>query len=268
LSSELSLIARAANVLRKLLAEPETASLDLDGYELTVRRRELIRNRRFLRAIYEEWYADIAANIPQSEEGVLEIGSGGGFIESVIPEAITSDVLPLPGVDVVLDAEWLPFPDRSLRAVVMTNVFHHVPDVSRFLSEFARCTRSGGTLVMIEPWVTRWSRVVYGKIHHEPFDPEASDWRFDPGHPLSEANGALPWIVFVRDRKIFTDRFPTLRVETIRPMMPARYLVSGGVSMRSLSPGWSYPAWKKIDEALGRLSPETAMFALIVVRRI
>ena len=264
----MSLIARAAGLLRNILAEPETAGLDIDAPELTVRRRELIRRRKFLNAIYDEWYSTIASQIPRSNEGVLEIGSGGGFVQSFIPDAITSDVLPLPGVDIALDAERLPFADRSLRAVIMTNVFHHVPDVNRFLSEFTRCARSGGTLVMIEPWVTRWSRVVYTKLHHEPFDPDAKEWAFDPGRPLSDANGALPWIVFARDRKLFANRFPALRIEMIKPLMPMRYLVSGGVSMRSLSPGWTYSAWKKIDEALTRLSPETAMFALIVVRRI
>jgi SAM-dependent methyltransferase len=251
-----------------VLAEPDTTGLGMSDCELTVRRRDLIRKRIFLRSIYQDWYSAIASNIPQSEERVLEIGSGGGFISSFIPDAITSDVLPLPGIDLVFDAVRLPFRDRSLRAVVMTNVFHHLPDVGRFLLEFARCTRSGGTLVMIEPWVTRWARLVYGKLHHEPFDTDAAVWELKSGQPLSEANGALPWMVFVRDRETFANRFPSLHIATIKPMMSVRYLVSGGVSMRSLSPDWTYPAWKKFDEALTRLSPETAMFALIVVRRM
>jgi SAM-dependent methyltransferase len=260
-------IARLAGAARSLLAEPSTAGLDLDSSEVTLRRRELIQSRGFLRQLYQEWYAQIAAAIPHSAGGILEIGSGGGFASSAIPGVITSDLLPVPGVDVVLDGEHLPFADRSLRAVVMTNVFHHVPDVSRFLEEFVRCAESGGTLVMIEPWVTAWSRRVYGTLHSEPFDPEAPAWTLAAGKPLSEANGALPWIVFERDRRLFAEKFPQLAIETIRPLMPLRYLVSGGVSMRALVPSWSFRVWKKIDGVLTRLSPETAMFALIVVRR-
>jgi SAM-dependent methyltransferase len=261
------LIARAAGFVRRVLAEPSTAGLDPDGFEVTLRRRQLIQSRDFLRQLYREWYALIAAAIPQIPGALLEIGSGGGFVSSAIPEAITSDVLPLPGVDVVLDAERLPFPDGSLRAIVMTNVLHHIPDVAHFLGEFTRCASAGGALVMIEPWVTVWSRRVYGTLHSEPFDPAAKTWTLTAGRPLSEANGALPWIVFERDRHRLAEEFPELSVETIRPLMPLRYLVSGGVSMRSLAPGWSFPFWKKIDNMLTGVSSETAMFALIVVRR-
>jgi SAM-dependent methyltransferase len=260
-------IARVAEFMRGLLAEPSTAGLDPDSLDVTLRRRELIQSRAFLRRLYQEWYAQIAGAIPQTSGAILEIGSGGGFMSSAIPEVITSDVLPLPGVDVVLNAERLPFADGSLRAVVMTNVLHHIPDVARFLGEFTRCTRAGGALVIIEPWVTGWSRRVYGTLHSEPFDPAAKMWTLISGRPLSEANGALPWIVFERDRRRFSEEFPELSVETIRPLMPLRYLVSGGVSMRSLVPGWSFRFWKGIDDLLTRVSPETAMFALIVVRR-
>jgi SAM-dependent methyltransferase len=261
------MMARLAAQLRKLLAEPSTAGLDTDSPEVTLRRRELIQSRGFLRQLYQEWYSQIAAAIPRGAGALLELGSGGGFASSAIPGVITSDLLALPGIDVVLDGVRLPFADKSLRAVVMTNVLHHLPDVACFLKEFERCAKPDGTLVMIEPWVTAWSRRVYGSLHSERFDPEAQAWTVAPGKPLSEANGALPWIVFERDRRRFAQEFPGLVVETIRPLMPMRYLVSGGVSMRSLAPSWSFRIWKGIDRILCRLSPQTAMFALIVVRR-
>lgn len=179
------LIARVAEFVRGLLAEPSTGGLDPDSLDVTLRRRELIQSRDFLRRLYQEWYAQIGAAIPQTRGAILEIGSGGGFVSSAIPEAITSDVLPLPGVDVVLNAERLPFADGSLRAVVMTNVFHHIPDVARFLGEFKRCASVGGALVMIEPWVTAWSRRIYGTVHSEPFDPAAQMWTLTAGRPLS-----------------------------------------------------------------------------------
>jgi len=261
------MIARLAARMRELLAEPSTAGLDTDSPEVTLRRRELIQERGFLRQLYQEWYSEIAARIPQGMGAVLELGSGGGFAASAIPGVITSDLLALPGIDVVLDGVHLPFADESLRAVVMTNVLHHLPDVTRFLREFERCAKPNAALVMIEPWVTAWSRRIYGSLHSEPFDPDAQTWTVTPGKPLSEANGALPWIVFERDRRRFAEEFPALAVETIRPLMPMSYLVSGGVSMRSLAPSWTFRIWKKIDGMLCRLSPQTAMFALIVVRR-
>ena len=90
---------------------------------------------------------------------------------------------------------------------------------------------------MIEPWVTPWSRLVYTKLHYEPFDPEMAHWEFPESGPLSGANNALPWILFVRDRDQFEREFPMWSIQSMRPMMPIRYLVSGGVGFRALMPG-------------------------------
>ena len=50
-------------------------------------------------------------------------------------------------------------------------------------------------------------------------------------------------------------------------MMPFRYLASGGGSLRSLSPGWSYGLWRGVEGLLAPLASQLAMFALIVVER-
>jgi hypothetical protein len=118
---------------------------------------------------------------------------------------------------------------------------------------------------MTEPWVSAWSRLIYRRLHHEPFEPGASDWHFPTTGPLSGANGALPWIVLVRDRAIFQRDFPQWRIESITPMMPLRYLVSGGVSMRSLMPSFTYPLWRGVDRAIANVAP---MFAHIALRRV
>ena len=121
---------------------------------------------------------------------------------------------------------------------------------------------------MVEPWVTRWSTLVYTRLHHEPFDPGAEQWEFPSTGPLSGANGALPWIVFQRDRSRFEREFPQWSIERITPLMPFRYLVSGGVSLRSLMPGWSSSAWSQAEKILGDRGERMAMFAKIVVRRL
>ena len=66
-------------------------------------------------------------------------------------------------------------------------------------------------------WVTRWSRWIYGRFHHEPFDPQRADWEFPLSGPLSGANGALPWIIFQRDREQFEREWaPELHVRLER----------------------------------------------------
>jgi SAM-dependent methyltransferase len=162
----------------------------------------------------------------------------------------------------------LPFAAGSLRAIVMTNVLHHLPQPRRFLADAAHCVRPGGALVMIEPWVSPWSRFVYGRLHHEPFEPHARTWEFPATGPLSGANGALPWILFVRDRAQFEAEFPEWRIEHIQPGMPFRYLLSGGVSLRSLMPGASEGLWRGVERLMQPCMSRWAMFASIkLVRR-
>ncbi|MDR1472571.1 MAG: class I SAM-dependent methyltransferase, partial [Synergistaceae bacterium] len=112
----------------------------------------------------------------------MELGSGAGFLKDLNSEVITSEVFECDGIDMVLDAcGHLPFDDGALRAILMTDVFHHLPDVRAFFRESARAVAAGGVISMIEPWVTPWSKVIYGRLHHEPFDLSAREWEFKSG---------------------------------------------------------------------------------------
>ncbi len=123
-------------------------------------------------------------------------------------------------------------------------------------------------MVMIEPWVTKWSRFVYGRFHHEPFEPEAAEWTLQRTGPLSGANGALPWMVFARDRERFARDHREWRIHSITIQMPLLYLLSGGVSLRSLSPGWSYGIWRAVERLLAPQMNRLGMFARIVIERV
>jgi SAM-dependent methyltransferase len=249
------------------LQHPLTRGLDLDDPRTTELRRRVLAGKPFLRRIYEEWYDALAAELPVGGGAVLELGSGAGFLERVVPGLVRSEVFPTPHADVLLDATALPFATASLRGILMTNVLHHVPRPSAFLADAARCVRPAGVLAMVEPWVTPWSRRVYRRLHHEPFDPEARGWELPPGGPLSSANGALPWILFVRDRERLARELPQWRVRAIRPTMPLRYLLSGGISLRLAPPAWSHRLVRALEEA-GAWSTRCAMFALVVLERV
>jgi SAM-dependent methyltransferase len=253
--------------LQRLLADPLTRGLDLDDPATTLLRREIIRRKRLLRDVYRDWYAALAAAVPAAPGAVLELGSGPGFLSEVLPGCITSDVFHLPHVKVVLDGQALPFRDGTLRAIVMTNVLHHIAAPYRFLVEAARCVRPLGAIAMIEPWVSPWSRFVYTRLHHEPFVVDADPMTPIAGGPLSGANGAMPWILFERERASLADRAPDWRVERVQPMMPFRYLVSGGVSMRPLMPNWTGGWWSGIEKGFEPSMAAWAMFALIVLSR-
>ena len=249
------------------LTHPLTQGLDIDAPETTHVRRRILREKVFLRRIYEEWYRSILTELPEGPGRILEIGTGAGFLSEYIPDLITSEIFPVPGVQLALDSRYLPVATAKLRAIVMTDVFHHIPESKRFLREAARAVRPGGAIVMIEPWNSTWSRWVYTHLHHEPFRPGAEEWEFPSSGPLSGANGALPWIVFERDRTRFIQEYPEWRIMSVRPMMPFRYLLSGGVGYRSFMPGWTFPVWRGLERGLEPLARRLAMFARIVLRR-
>ena len=253
--------------LRSFLAHPLTRGLSIDDPRTTEVRRRIIREKPFLRKIYEGWYRELARCVPAGAGECLELGSGAGFMEDYLPGLITSEVFPCPGVKMVVDARKLPFDEGSLRGIVMTDVLHHIPDAREFFREAARCVRPGGVIAMVEPWVSPWSRLVYTRLHHEPFRPDAVEWGFPESGPLSGANGALPWILFHRDRVQFSFEFPQWRLAPIHRHTPFRYLVSGGVSMRTLLPGVAHGPIRAAEWALSPLSAALAMFATVVLER-
>jgi SAM-dependent methyltransferase len=175
--------------------------------------------------------------------------------------------LKLPIVDVILDAQRMPFASHSLKAIVMVDVFHHIPDVSRFFSESQRCLSPGGSIVMIEPWLTPWSRWIYRWFHHEPCLPAARSWALPQGGPLSRANSALPWMVFERDLPRWRKANPFLEVSRIRLHTPFGYLLSGGISNPVSVPGAFFGLSCRLEALLAQWIDKWAMFATIVLHK-
>jgi hypothetical protein len=86
--------------------------------------------------------------------------------------------------------------------------------------------------------------------------------------PLSGANGALPWIIFERYRAQFEQEFPQWHLQMIKPFMPFCYLISGGVSMRNLMPGWTFGSWRKLKQVFQLWMKSWARFAAIALEKI
>ena len=250
-----------------LLRIPALRGVDLDDPATTLLHRRIIQSKPFLKRLYLEFYSHLGREVPDPDvKRIVELGSGGGFIKEIYPSVITSEILQLDGVDVVFSALQMPFASATVDAFFMIDVFHHVPDSARLLSELERCLKPGGTVVLIEPANTLWSRFCYTRFHHEAFDPQAG-WTLEEGRALSCANGALPWIVFLRDRDRLRRDAPGLRVTEIRPHTPIRYLASGGLSMRQLVPNWAFVPLTVFEHLLSALNPLVGMFYKIVIRK-
>jgi len=231
--------------------------------------RDRIRGKPSLAALYREVYAKYAACVARcpADGVVLELGSGAGFAREGLPTLITSDILAYAGLNLVLDARRLPFRTGALRAIVMFNVFHHVPDAGALLSECERVLRPGGRVLIVDQHPGVIGAPILRYLHHEPYRPDAG-WTFQSTGPLSGANGALCWIVFRRDRAEFERRFPGLSIERYQPHTPLRYWLSGGLKPWTLLPRALYGAATALDRGLSAIWPDTGSFVDVeLVRR-
>lgn len=243
------------------------SGLDDPGRYLELRGR--IHSKYALSALYREVYAEYAACVARCPAGgrVLEIGSGAGFAADGLPGLITSDILAYADLDLVLDARQLPFAAGTIRAVLMFNVFHHIPDVGALLAECERVLRPGGRVLIVDQHPGVIGGPILRYLHHEPFRADAG-WTFASTGPLSGANGALCWIVFQRDRAMFAQRFPGLAIERYQPHTPLRYWLSGGLKRWTLLPRVLYSAASAVDRRLAAAWPDTGSFVDVeLVRR-
>lgn len=254
--------------LRRQLEYPNARDVPLDSPEMTILRRTLLEKNRAARLSFDHWYRELAEFSTSAPAGKrIELGSGGGYMEDFIPDLIKTDIIALPFIDYVCRAEQLPFESGSVSVLLMVNVLHHVPDVDTFFREAQRVLKPDGLIAMIEPYVSTFSRFVYTRLHHEPFDPTMTDWCLPEGGRLSGGNDALPWNVLVRDQAKFATAHPGLTVECVRPHSFLTHMLSGGVTTRSLLPIPLLKALYVTETGLTPAMGKLALFATYLVRR-
>ena len=243
--------------LLELLKMPETKHIknteDLNEVESTVLHRNIIKKKGFLYKLYLEYYGIFKENIKDIPNGLkIELGSGGGFLKEVINDVITSDVLELPDVDKVF---------------FLLDTLHHIKEPDKFFSEVNRCLKPGAKIIMIEPTNTLFSRFFFKHIHDEQFDENQEKWIVDGEGRLADANIAMPWIIFIRDREKFLTKYPDLEILQINKHTPFRWFLSGGLSYRQFVPSASFGFFTKIEKLLSPFDNILCSFMTIVVKK-
>ena len=207
--------------------------------EFFAAQKQIILTRPLIKRCYDDWYARLLRDADSAPPtGVsLELGSGGSYLQNVRPSIVTSDVVDHVA-DRVIDGRQLPFADHSIRALFLTHVFHHIPDVDAFLKEAQRALVPGGVISMIEVAHTPFARLFFKNFHHEPYDDRVANWSFAQQDSMMDSNQALSWIVFVRDHAEFEKRYPALQVETLELTPWLTYFLGGGVTAPYLIPNF------------------------------
>jgi len=251
-----------------LLKEPALAGFPPGSREFFAGQKALILNRPLLKACYDAWYDRLLGDARSvgAEGVILELGSGGSYLKMLEPRVITSDV----SQDIaeqVVDARRLPFKDGSVRALLLTHVFHHIPDVATFFSEAQRTLVPGGVISMIEVAHTPFARFFFRHFHHEPYDDTRREWGFAQTDSMMDSNQALSWMVFVRDRQRFQTHWPELRIEAVSFMPWLTYLISGGVTARYLIPHFATGCFLGLERLVRPLAPLFALHWHIRIRK-
>jgi SAM-dependent methyltransferase len=221
-----------------------------------------------LRALYADWYGRVAAALPPPSLGPrVELGSGPGFARHFIPDLQLTDVVGAPWHDRECSADALPFSDRSVGALVLFDVLHHLSAPRAFFAEATRVLAPGGRLVLCEPYVSPLSYPIYRWFHEEPLDmgvdPLATHGA-DDRDPF-DSNQAIPTLLFGRARAAFTAAFPALAVKTVARLAGPSYPASGGFSRGALVPWRLWSALHRLEARLPESLLRLLAFRMLVV---
>src|SRR6185436_8393114 len=107
--------------------------------------REIWDHKPVLRASYMDYYARIVAAFKPGLS--LEIGGGTGNLKAFANLVISTDIIPMPWLDAVADAQALPFQTSSFANLVAVDVLHHIERPKQFLIEARRVLKPGGRII-------------------------------------------------------------------------------------------------------------------------
>ncbi len=241
--------------------------------ERLIRRAEIWGRRPLTRDLYGGYYQAIAAARSGVTGKDLEIGSGHGGFGAYRSETITSDIVPCPWLDCVVDATRLPFPDGALANIIMIDVLHHMETPVRVFDEAVRTLAPGGRVIMVEPYVSpvswwAWKLFVDERcdMRADPFGAAEARHECVPRDPW-KANIAIPTQVFFHRLAEFQSRFPQLDVVERRRLDMLVMPLSGGFEKPRLIPMWLVPWAKALERRLLRLQALLAFRCMVVLER-
>lgn len=230
--------------------------------------RDLWERKKTIRLLYRDFHRRLLESCPQGR--VLDIGGGTAHIKDFRPDAVCTDILSFPGIDVVADAHRLPFPDGFFAGVVMLDVLHHLERPIEFLKEASRVLQPGGRLAMIEPAMTTVARRFYDYFHEEPVDMDADPFApvaINPDRDPFDANQAIPTLLFATPEacRRVEEVIPSLRVRSVRWLSLFAYPLSGGFQSWSLMPSALIPAMLAFEEKMPEIVRRQIAFRMMVV---
>ena len=137
--------------------------------EDVLRRHHIVWTQKpVLRRLYASWYQEICRWLTPGL--TVEVGGGTGNLKEFSPHVLCTDVVRMPWLDALVDAQHLPFRSRSVSNIVLFDVLHHLENVRYFFDEALRVLVPSGRIVIMDPYVSALSWPIYRFLHPEPMD--------------------------------------------------------------------------------------------------
>lgn len=232
--------------------------------------KKIWENKKIIRLIYSEWYKKIIHDLVSCGK-TLELGGGSGNFKEFKPDVISSDIDPKPWLDMIFDAHKMPFENNAIQNIVMIDVLHHLSNPVLFLEEAYRVLNKKGKIIILEPFPTMFSLMVYKLFHPEPFIFNMDYYSLKTIHDKHpwESNQAISYLLFFKHRKQFEETFKSkFRIVKKEKMSFILYPLSGGFENKSLIPNWLIPTFQFIEKYLFPLKRFLAFRTYIVLEKI
>jgi SAM-dependent methyltransferase len=219
-----------------------------------------------LQAYLKYLYTFLVVEIEQREK-VLEIGAGAGTSLEFLnhPNITHTDILESlhPKIIGNVDAQSLPFIESEFNSVIGMDVLHHFQFPSKALNEIKRVLSPGGSLILVEPYVSLLSFLPYRFFHTEH---TSMFQKIDLVEPLvgllpEDGDQTIPRLLFCtkngvrKIQEIFPDTEYTIKVTYISVMS---FFITGGINRPLRTPGKLVESLIKFESVI----PQTLMKVL------
>ncbi|MBL7882755.1 MAG: class I SAM-dependent methyltransferase [Bacteroidia bacterium] len=259
--------------IRTYLQEPRLIGVNLDSDEMLAIHSKVLYEKKMMKDVFSEFYKTCISldnqYFTKAKGKRIEIGAGVSFFKKLFPEIISTDIKKADNLDMVVDAQNMPFENNSIRAIYGINCFHHFPNPHLFFNELNRVLDAGGGCVLIDPYHGFVASRFYKKIFDsETFDATQKEWVNESLGYMNGANQALSYIVFKRDKKKFEELYPNLEIVLQKPLNNyMRYLLSGGLNFRQLLPSFLSPIIQLFEFLFIPFNTIFALHHVIVIRK-
>jgi SAM-dependent methyltransferase len=238
-------------------------------YQYLEKHRVIWQQKPVLRRLYAEQYYFRLLNNLSAGTHCVEIGSGPGLMAEFAPDVIRTDILHSPFINIASDAHYLPFATGSVDNVIGLDVLHHFNQPLAVLREVSRVLRIGGRFVVVEPYITPFSRLIYTYLHQEECDLAAKPWQehnqFEDDKLAFDGNAAIPYLLLEKSGITLQESLPNMGLVKVQKFSLITYLLSGGFKSFSLLPNWLYPMLQRAEDITESLWRNLAALRALII---